>query len=333
MGKILITGSAGFIGHHIAKRLLTEGCDVVGCDSFNDYYPAVVKRQREAELSKHPRYKCHEIDLADNNAVQALFAQESIGMVIHLAAQAGVRYARINPGSYIQSNLVAFVNICEAVRQAGITRLFYASSSSVYAGVKEVPYQETQRTDCPVSLYAATKKSNELMAHSYTHLYGFQTIGLRFFTVYGPCGRPDMAYWSFTERLMDGLPIPIFNFGNMRRDFTYIDDIVGGVVQLLVSEKLNPCEVLNIGNNQSEELLDFVTVLGSALGVDPVCEMKPMMPEDVEETYASIDRIQEVCGYKPQTSIREGIPQFVDWYRSNPGLTQAVRKWRQLNPR
>ena len=254
-------------------------------------------------------------DLADAAAVSSVFDGPRFDVVVNLAAQAGVRYSLTNPMAYVSSNLTGFVNVLEACRHHGLPRLVYASSSSVYGGNTKLPFSEDDRVDTPVSLYAATKKSNELMAHVYTHLFGLQTVGLRFFTVYGPWGRPDMALWLFTDAMLAGRPIKVFNHGKMRRDFTYVDDIVSGVVSCVESSALGPEELFNIGNNRSEELLHLIEVLAGALGVEPKMEMLPMQPGDVPATYADVSRISAKLGYRPTTPIEVGVPAFVKWYK------------------
>ncbi len=328
MKKIVITGSAGFIGFHLAKRFLDEGREVVGLDNFNDYYPKEIKKQRDAILRENPRFISRHVDIADTASIEKVFKEFEVDLIVNLAAQAGVRYARINPMAYVRSNQVGFANILEMARHHGVKRILYASSSSVYAGVKETPFREDQPVDRPISLYGATKKSNELAAHCYTHLYGIQTIGLRFFTVYGPWGRPDMAMWIFAEKMLAGEPIPVFNYGDMRRDFTYIDDIVDGVARLSFAEGLKPYEIMNIGNHRSEKLMDLIDLIAKGLGVDVKCNMLPMMPDDVPATYASIERINKACGFEPRTTISEGVPKFLEWYRAHPDLAEIVKNWR-----
>lgn len=317
--KILVTGAAGFIGFHLANKLLDLGHEVVGYDNFNDYYDVGLKRARHAVLLKRPGYTGVEADLCDRDRLTALFAEHTFDRVCHLAAQAGVRYSISNPFAYQKSNLEGFLNMLEACRHERTPRLVYASSSSVYGGNTKLPFSESDPVDKPISLYAATKKANELMAHTYTHLYGIQTVGLRFFTVYGPWGRPDMAMWLFAEAMLAGKPIQVFNQGRMQRDFTYVEDIVQGVVGSLFSEKLDPCEVFNIGNHRSENLMDMIGMLGQALGVEPKVEFLPMQPGDVPATYADISRIEAKCGYKPTTPISVGIPRFIEWYLGYTG--------------
>lgn len=315
--KILVTGAAGFIGSYVARALLEEGHTVVGIDNFNDYYDPAIKRARVEALGAFPQLTLYACDICDLARLRHFTREHEIEVVCHLAAQAGVRYSLENPFAYQQSNLEGFLSILELCRHEGIRRLVYASSSSVYGGCKKVPFSEDDPVDRPVSLYAATKKANELMAHTYTHLYGFQTIGLRFFTVYGPWGRPDMAYWLFTEALLAGHPIRVFNHGDMRRDFTYIDDIREGVLRCLFGAGLDAYEVFNLGNEHSEKLTDMIDVLSGCLGVKPRMEMLPMQPGDVEVTFADITRARNKLGYEPSTTIHEGLPRFVAWYRSH----------------
>lgn len=313
--KILVTGTAGFIGSHVAHALLDDGHEVVGLDSFNDYYSIALKESRHAKLEACEGYTGVRGDLADGKLLTSIFQQRGFDLVCHLAAQAGVRYSLENPFVYEQSNLAGHLNILECCRNFGIKRLVYASSSSVYGGNKKVPFSENDPVDHPVSFYAATKKANELMAHSYTHLYGFQSIGLRFFTVYGPWGRPDMAYWLFTDALLKGKPIKVFNHGDMKRDFTYIDDIVQGVKAALFAEGLAQYEIFNLGNNQPERLMDMIKYLGDALGIEPQMEMLPMQPGDVPITYADIGKAQAKLGYCPATSLKDGLTHFVEWFQ------------------
>ncbi len=314
--KILVTGTAGFIGMHTAHRLIAEGHEVFGLDNFNRYYDVDLKRARHASLVSTGSFECLEADLCDAEALNAYFDKHRFDVVCHLAAQAGVRYSLQHPEVYENSNLRGFLNILEACRHHDTPRLVYASSSSVYGGNTKLPFCETDPVDHPVNLYAATKKANELMAHTYTHLFKIQTVGLRFFTVYGPWGRPDMVLWLFTEAMLAGRPIKVFNHGNMQRDFTYIDDIVTGIVASLTSNKLNAYEILNIGNQNPENLMDMIDILSAALGLKPEMEMLPMQPGDVPATYADIDRIRTKLGFEPTTTISEGIPRFVEWYRA-----------------
>lgn len=314
--KILVTGAAGFIGSYVAHALLDEGHEVVGMDNFNDYYQVELKEARHAKLEAREGYSGQRMDLADRESMAAMFKVQAFNRVCHLAAQAGVRYSLQNPTAYEQSNLAGHLNILECCRHHGIERLVYASSSSVYGGNEKIPFSEGDPVDHPVSLYAATKKANELMSHCYTHLYGFQTIGLRFFTVYGPWGRPDMAYWLFTDAMQKGKPIKVFNHGDMQRDFTYIDDVVQGVKAALFSEGLEQYEIFNLGNNQPELLMDMIRYLGDALGVEPQMEMLPMQPGDVPITFADIGKARSKLGYQPSMSLRDGLGRFVEWYRS-----------------
>ena len=319
--KILVTGSAGFIGMHLCQRLLTEGHEIHGLDNFNPYYSVALKRARHAELTGHPRFSSEEMDISDLDAVTAAFRRFQPEVVCNLAAQPGVRYSIDHPHVYARSNVAGFLNILEACRHHNVRRLVYASSSSVYGGNTKLPFAETDPVDRPVSLYAATKKANELMAHTYTHLYGLQTIGLRFFTVYGPWGRPDMAVWSFTKAMLANRPIPVFNRGEMRRDFTYIDDIVAGVAACIRHDGLAPFELFNIGNNRPEPLMDLIRILAETLGVEPRLELLPMQPGDVPATFADIARIRAAIGFEPTTPIARGIPLFVAWYRTHGHLS------------
>lgn len=319
--RILVTGAAGFVGSFVATRLAAMGHQVTGCDNFNDYYDPQLKEKRVAALLEPAGVPCERLDIADSPAVAALFERVRPELVVHLAAQAGVRYSLQNPAAYIQSNLVGFGNILEACRHHGIDHLLYASSSSVYGSNAKVPFSESDRVDEPVSLYAATKKANELMAHSYSHLYGFPATGLRFFTVYGPWGRPDMAYFSFTEKMVRGEPIPVFAEGKLTRDFTYIDDIVEGVVRLLF--KPQPATagkarhaVFNIGNNQPVMVLDFIRTLEHVLGVAAVLDFQPMQAGDVPATHADTSLLQDWVDYKPSTPLVIGLSRYRDWYRA-----------------
>lgn len=312
---ILVTGTAGFIGYHAATALLQRGEQVVGLDNFNNYYRTDLKRARHERLEAHPGFQGVKMDLCDSSDLMDLFRQIRPTRVLHLAAQAGVRYSLENPGVYQKSNLEGFLNILEACRHNEVQRLVYASSSSVYGGNTKTPFSEADPVDHPVSLYAATKKANELMAHTYTHLFGLQTVGLRFFTVYGPWGRPDMAIWLFTQAILAGRPIAVFNHGNMLRDFTYIDDIVSGALGALFSEGLDPSEVFNLGNNHPERLLDMIALLEKLLGREAIRELLPIQPGDVPSTWADIRRAQEKLGFAPATPLAEGLPRFVDWYR------------------
>ncbi len=313
--RILVTGTAGFIGFHLAKSLLEDGYEVVGYDNFNNYYSVSLKRDRHAILEKTAGYVGIEADLCDFGMLTDVFSDHKFDIVCHLAAQAGVRYSLTHPFAYQKSNLEGFLNILEVCRHAETPRLVYASSSSVYGGNKSLPFSETDNVDTPVSLYAATKKSCELIAHSYSHLYDLQTIGLRFFTVYGPWGRPDMAMWLFTQAMLADRPIEVFNYGKMRRDFTYIDDIIAGVKASLFTTDLDMYEVINLGNHRSENLMDMIKILADTLGVEPRMELLPMQPGDVEATYADIDKARKKLGFEPTTPIAAGIPKFIEWFR------------------
>lgn len=313
--NILVTGTAGFIGFHVASALLARGDRVVGLDNFNDYYAPQLKEDRNARLEQEKGFRCERMDLGDEDAVAELFRREHFDAVCHLAAQAGVRYSLDHPHAYINANIVGFLNVLECCRHHGPRRLVYASSSSVYGGNTKLPFSEADRVDNPVSLYAATKKADELMAHCYSHLYGLQTIGLRFFTVYGPWGRPDMAMWLFTEAILGGKPIKVFNHGDMQRDFTYINDIVQGVVASIDRENLDPCEVFNLGNNRSEQLLELIGLIEHELGTEAQKEFLPLQMGDVKATYADIGAAETKLGFKPTTPIRTGVPRFIRWYR------------------
>ncbi|MEI7436447.1 MAG: NAD-dependent epimerase/dehydratase family protein [bacterium] len=313
--KILVTGSAGFIGFHAAAALLRDGHQVTGLDNFNDYYSVTLKRDRFAQLATHPGFTGVEADICDATRLGVLCKAERFEVVCHLAAQAGVRYSLTHPQAYVKANLEGFVSILEACRHAQTPRLVYASSSSVYGGNTKLPFAESDPVDHPVSLYAATKKADELMACTYSHLFGFETVGLRFFTVYGPWGRPDMALWTFTEALLAGYSIPVFNHGQMRRDFTFVDDIVSGVGAALVRPMPERASIFNLGNHRAEKLLDMIRILGQALGVEPRMELLPMQPGDVEATYADITKARALLGFEPATPIATGIPRFVKWYK------------------
>ena len=310
----LVTGSAGFIGYHVARTLLAHGARVVGLDNFNDYYSPALKHDRDLELRRHPNFISVAADLTDLPALEALFSAHRPRKICHLAAQAGVRYSLVNPFAYQKSNLEGFLNLLELAKRFPPERLVYASSSSVYAGLTEMPFSETQRVDTPISLYAATKKANELMAHAYSHLFGLPTVGLRFFTVYGPWGRPDMAMWLFTEAMLQGQPIKVFNYGKMQRDFTYIDDIVQGVVAALMAPGLDAYEIINLGNHRAEELLKVIGILESELKIKAEQKLLPIQPGDVPATYADIGRARTKLGFEPLTPIDVGIPRFVQWY-------------------
>ena len=317
MKRILVTGAAGFIGSHVATRLLDVGQAVVGLDNLNDYYDPTLKEARLARLVGRDRFAFERIDLQDRAGMERVFAAGRFDVVIHLAAQAGVRYSLTNPHAYIESNLAGFTNVLEGCRHHGVEHLLYASSSSVYGNNKKLPFSEKDNVDHPVSLYAATKKANELMAHTYAHLYGLPVTGLRFFTVYGPWGRPDMAAFLFTKAILDGRPIQVFNRGDMRRDFTYIDDIVEGIVRLVDAPPAGepPYALYNIGNNAPVPLLDFIATIEELLGIEAQKELLPMQPGDVSATYADIDALSAAVGFAPSTPLRDGLARFVDWYR------------------
>jgi len=329
--KILVTGSAGFIGSFLSRRLLERGDDVTGLDNLNDYYDVCLKEARLAALRDHKNFRFLKMDLADQAGVADLFAQGGFDMVVNLAAQPGVRYSLKNPHAYISSNIVGFANVLEGCRHSGVKHLVFASSSSVYGANETMPFSVSDNVDHPLSLYAASKKANELMAHSYSHLYGLPATGLRFFTVYGPWGRPDMSYFLFTKAILEGRPIDVFNHGKMRRDFTYIDDIVEGVVRVLErtpqpnpewdgkdpdpATSKAPWRIYNIGNNNPVELMDFIRVIEDALGVKAQLNMMPMQAGDMLATAADVTALKNDAGFRPDTPIEQGIPKFVQWYR------------------
>jgi UDP-glucuronate 4-epimerase len=323
--KILVTGAAGFVGHQTTLKLLARGDTVVGVDNLNDYYDVSLKEARLKDIAKHPQasnFKFIKLDLADTAPTEAMFKLEQPQRVIHLAAQAGVRYSLQNPQAYVQSNLVAFTNILEGCRHTKVAHLVYASSSSVYGGNTKLPFSEQDTVDHPVSLYAATKKANELMAHTYSHLYGIPTTGLRFFTVYGPWGRPDMSPFLFADAILNNKPIKVFNHGDMMRDFTYIDDIVEGVVRTIdkpatpEGNSTVPYRVFNIGNNQPEKLMDFIGMLEDEFGKTAKKEFLPMQAGDVKATYADTSALEAWVGFKPCSPLKEGVRKFVNWYKA-----------------
>lgn len=327
---VLVTGAAGFIGFHTATRLLQAGRKVVGVDNLNDYYDPELKKGRLQQLDNFEGFSFVKADISDKAAMEKLWAEQGPFLeVIHLAAQAGVRYSLENPYSYINSNCMGHVTIMEMCRHTeGFKHLLYASSSSVYGKNKKLPYSTDDSVDKPISLYAATKRADELMSHTYSHLFDLPQTGLRFFTVYGPWGRPDMALFIFTKNICEGKPIPVFNNGNMKRDFTYVDDIVSGIVGALDKPPVRegdeaPWRVLNIGNNRSEKLMDFVELIQEELGKKAEIDFKPMQPGDVPETYADIEAIQKLTGYAPTTTIKEGIPRFIAWYKDYYGVKAA----------
>lgn len=328
--KILLTGAAGFIGFHLSQKLLEKGYQIIGIDNMNDYYDPSLKQSRFEILGKYNNFNFHKVDLKNKVDLDAIFETYQPTHVINLAAQAGVRYSIENPYAYVDSNLTGFMNILEACRNYPVEHLLYASSSSVYGGNKVAPFSTNHNVDHPVSLYAATKKSNELMAHTYSHLYGIPTTGLRFFTVYGPYGRPDMAYFSFTKDILEGKPIKVFNHGEMERDFTYVDDIVEGIVKLIdkvpapnkewdeskddLSSSFAPYKIYNIGNNNPVKLMRFINALESALGKEAEKVFMDMQPGDVLRTYADVSDLERDIKFKPSTSIEDGLSHFVDWY-------------------
>jgi UDP-glucuronate 4-epimerase len=311
--KVLLTGAAGFIGMHSARRLLERGDEVVGVDNLSPYYSVELKRARLRELS-HRAFRFHELDIADGDALRALFLAERPDAVLHLAAQAGVRYSLDHPESYIQSNLVGFANILEACRAVMPRHLVYASSSSVYGKNTKLPWSESDRVDHPISLYAATKKSNELSAHAYSHLFGLKTTGLRFFTVYGPWGRPDMSAFLFARAIIDGKPIQVFNHGDMQRDFTYVDDIVEGTLRVL--DKPAPYAIYNIGNHKPVALLDYIAIIERLMGKKATLDMQPMQPGDVKATYADTSALAAAVGFAPSTPLETGLERFTQWFRA-----------------
>lgn len=329
--KVLVTGCAGFIGMHVSQNLLNRGDEVVGIDNLNDYYDPSLKLSRLALLQARAGFAFHKIDISDSQAISSIFASEGFGRVVHLAAQAGVRYSLTNPQAYVHSNVTGFLSVLEACRHHGCEHLVYASSSSVYGANRKLPFSVHDNVDHPVSLYAATKKSNELMAHAYSHLFGLPVTGLRFFTVYGPWGRPDMSLAIFTRSILEGRPINVFNYGEMERDFTYIDDIVQGVVRVLdlipvadatfdmtkpdPSTSNAPYRLYNIGNNRPIELLTFVETIERALGCRATKNLLPMQPGDVPGTAADIEDLRIAAGFSPSTPLADGIANYVEWFR------------------
>jgi len=332
MGKVLVTGTAGFVGFFLSQKLLERGDEVIGIDNLSEYYDVKLKQDRLAQLEGKPGFTFYKLDLADRLGMENLFAEHQFDTVAHLAAQAGVRYSIQNPHVYVNSNVVGFLHILEGCRHQKVKHLVFASSSSVYGTNTKMPFSVHDNVDHPVSLYAATKKANELMAHTYSHLYNLPTTGLRFFTVYGPWGRPDMALFTFTKQILSGQPINVFNYGKMRRDFTYVDDIVEGVIRVL--DKIpepNPewsgndpdpgsskaaYRIYNLGNNQPIELIRFIEVLEEKLGIKAEKNLLPLQPGDVLETFADVDDLARDVGFKPNTPIEVGIENFVNWYRS-----------------
>jgi UDP-glucuronate 4-epimerase len=326
--KLLITGMAGFIGHAVARRLSGQGHEIVGIDNLNDYYDVSLKQARLENLSDCPDVRFERLDLADRDAMSALFERESFDRVIHLAAQAGVRYSLENPNAYVDANLVGHMNVLEGCRHSKVEHLVYASSSSVYGANEKVPFSTDDNVDHPISLYAATKKANELMAHTYSHLYDLPTTGLRFFTVYGPWGRPDMALFKFTRAVFEGKPLDVYNHGDMSRDFTYIDDIVEGVVRVLdvvpkprgtdevtTDTRTAPYALFNIGHGSPVSLMDFIRAIEKATGREAICDFKPMQAGDVPRTWADTEALFAATGYRPEVTVEDGVQRFVDWYR------------------
>ena len=331
MKTILVTGAAGFIGFHLCQRLLHRGDQVIGLDNLNDYYDVFLKKDRLAQLQHFPGFSFHQLDLANREGMTQLFANHHFDRVVNLAAQVGVRYSVKNPQAYVDSNIIGFVNVLEGCRNSGIEHLVFASSSSVYGANTKMPFSVSDNVDHPLSIYGASKKANELMAHTYSHLYGLPTTGLRFFTVYGSWGRPDMAPFLFTKAILEGQPINVFNYGKMKRDFTYVDDIVEGVVRVLdktpepnltwsgnapePSSSTAPYRLYNIGNNQPVELMHFIEVLEDCLGKKAQKTMLPLQPGDVLATYADVDSLVKDVDFKPHTSLEDGLEHFVTWYR------------------
>ncbi|VAX22522.1 UDP-glucuronate 5'-epimerase [hydrothermal vent metagenome] len=336
MEKILVTGAAGFIGFHLCQKLLEHGSNVVGLDNLNDYYDVKLKESRLAILKENPSFAFERLSLDDKDGIDGLFSHDSFDVVVNLAAQVGVRYSVENPMAYVNSNLLGFANILEGCRHSGVKHLVFASSSSVYGANRSMPFSEKHNVDHPVSLYAATKKANELLAHSYSSLYGLPTTGLRFFTVYGPWGRPDMALFKFTKAIIEGKSIDVYNHGDMRRDFTYVADIVDGVIRVMgkapegdpswngenpePGTSFAPYRIYNIGNNKSENLMKMIETLENALGKKAEKVMLPMQQGDMKDTAADIEAIETDFGFKPSTSIETGIPKFVEWYRDYYGV-------------
>ena len=336
--KVLVTGVAGFIGYHLAQRLIADGAEVYGIDNLNDYYDVNLKQARLKQLGAKNRFTFKLLDLNNREGILQLFHKQNFDNIVHLAAQAGVRYSLENPFAYVDSNLVGFANILEACRRSQPQHLVFASSSSVYGANKKIPFSVDDNVDNPVSLYAATKKANELMAHSYSHLYSLPITGLRFFTVYGPWGRPDMAYFKFVRAIEQNQPINVFNYGKMQRDFTYIDDVIEGIVRVInrppqlnhTNDNSNArYKIYNIGNNQPVELLTFIEVIEQAMGKKAIKNFLPMQPGDVPRTYADVDELMQDVGFKPTTTIEQGIEKFVRWYEDfyqcqNQKVSQTV---------
>ena len=318
MQKILITGAAGFIGYHLSRSLLKDGAIILGIDNLNNYYDPGLKEQRLKRLKGFKNFTFRKIDLIDEKKLNNVFLNFNPSIVIHLAAQAGVRYSIENPRAYLDSNLIGFHNVIEQCRRCKINKLIYASSSSIYGLNEKIPFSVNDKTDYPVSLYGATKKSNELVAHAYSHLYGVKTIGLRFFTVYGPWGRPDMAYFSFTKKIIEGRKIEVFNHGNMQRDFTYIDDIVDGIRNTI--DKDFNFEIFNLGNSKSEDLMTMIRIIEKELNINAKIVFKDMQAGDVFKTYADIKKSSKMLDFKPKVSLQVGLKRTIDWYKSFIGL-------------
>lgn len=310
--KILVTGCAGFIGMHLCEKLIELGYEVYGLDSLNNYYDVNLKIKRLSILKKRKKFTFFNIDIENLDDIESLFKTQSFDKVVNLAAQAGVRYSLVNPHTYMQSNIVGFMNILECCRHYDIKGLIYASSSSVYGGNKKIPFSEFDNVDNPISIYAASKKSNELMAFSYNHLFNLRSTGLRFFTVYGPWGRPDMAMYIFVKKILENKPIQIFNYGKMKRDFTYIDDIVNGIISAIVNNY--KCEVFNLGNNKSEDLMDVVSIIENKLDKKAIIEFEKMQLGDVKNTFADIDKAKQKLGFSPRVDVEKGIDNFINWY-------------------
>ena len=310
--KILVTGCAGFIGMHLCEKLFKLNYYVVGIDNINDYYDVNLKLRRLDKLNENKNFKFIKADISDSNKLRDVFKKEEPNKVVNLAAQAGVRYSLKNPDSYMHSNILGFMNVLECCRYYNVDGLIYASSSSVYGGNKKIPFSESDNVDNPISIYAASKKANELMAHSYNHLFNLNSTGLRFFTVYGPWGRPDMAIYIFADRILKNLPIQVFNYGKMMRDFTFIDDIIEGLISSI--ENNYDCEVFNLGNNKSEDLMNVVGIIEKKIGKKAIVHFEDLQPGDVEKTYADIQRAKDKLGFNPSTNVEEGISGFIDWY-------------------
>lgn len=311
--KILVTGSCGFIGMHLCKSLLEDGFQVFGLDNMNNYYDLKLKESRLELLSKYDGFNFTKVDIQNYSILESVFKKIKPSKVVNLAAQAGVRYSLVNPHAYVESNIVGFMNLLELCRYHDIEGMIYASSSSVYGGNNKIPFAESDNVDKPLSMYAVSKKTNELMAYSYSHLYGLKTTGLRFFTVYGPWGRPDMAMYIFTNKIIKNDKIPVFNHGNMKRDFTYIDDIIMGIRSAI--DKNYDCDVFNLGNNSSEKLMDMIKIIEKNLNINANIDFKEIQPGDVEKTFANIDHARNKLNYEPKISIEKGIPKFIDWYK------------------